>query len=134
MKTKKRKKVSRMRGSHTHGWGFKKKHRGKGHRGGIGKAGSGKRADHKKASFIGKGRKYFGKDKALRRGTIKPKLKVINLSEISSKFKDKKEINLKGYKILSRGEIKDKLTIKASVASKSATEKVKKAGGDITIV
>ncbi|MBU0467250.1 MAG: hypothetical protein KKF39_06330 [Nanoarchaeota archaeon] len=45
---KKRKKVSRARGTHTHGRGFKKKARGSGHRGGVGKEGTGKRADHKK--------------------------------------------------------------------------------------
>lgn len=132
---KKRKKVSRHHGSHTHGRGFKKKARGKGHRGGIGMAGSGKRADHKKTLILKKfGKKYFGKSKTLRRGFVKKKLKVINLSEIAKKKIPKNnEINLKGYKILSRGEIKSKLIIKASAASKSAIDKVKKTGGDIVL-
>jgi len=133
MKVKKRTKTSRQRGTSSHGWGFKKKHRGKGHRGGIGKAGTGKRADHQKGQFTEPGKKYFGRSKTLRRGTPPKKLEVINLSEIVMKFKGKKEINLKGYKILSRGEVKEKLTIRASDASKSAIEKVKKAGGDILL-
>lgn len=128
MKTKKRAKKSRHRGTHTHGGGAKKKGRGKGHRGGIGMAGSGKRADHKKNLI----KHPFGKSKTLGREPT-PKLKVINLRDISEKFKGKKEINLKGYKILSDGEIKEKLTIKASAASKSAIDKVKKAGGDIVV-
>jgi len=128
MTTKKRKKVTRHHGSHTHGRGFKKKARGKGHRGGVGKAGSGKRADQKKNLKVNP----FGKSKTLRR---KPtvKLKVMNLTQVLVKFKGQKEINLKGYKILSEGEVKDKITIKASAASKSALDKVKKAGGDILI-
>ena len=51
MTVNKRKKNSRQRGSHTHGWGAMKKHRGAGNRGGRGAAGSGKRADSKKPSI-----------------------------------------------------------------------------------
>jgi len=128
MKTKKRKKSSRIRGTHTAGRGFKKKARGKGHRGGIGKAGTGKRADHKKNLKL----HPFGKSKTLRKKqTIK--LKVINMGQIAEKFKGKKEINLKGYKVLSVGEITEKIKIVASAASKSALDKIKKAGGDILI-
>lgn len=128
MKTKKRAKNTRHRGSHTHGGGFKKKGRGKGHRGGIGKAGSGKRADHKKNTKI-----YTpGKEKKIRK-LLPIKLKSINLREIADKFQGKKEINLIGYKILSVGELKEKMTIKASAASKSAIDKVKKAGSDISL-
>ena len=117
-----------MRGSHTHSRGFKKKARGKGHRGGIGKAGTGKRADHKKNLKINP----FGKSKTLRT-KILVKLKVINIEQIMEKFRGESEINLKGYKILSRGEPKGKMTITASAASKSALDKVKKEGGDIII-
>ncbi len=46
-----RKKSSRHRGSWTHGFGEKKKHRGAGSRGGRGNAGSGKRGDAKKPSY-----------------------------------------------------------------------------------
>ena len=60
MTINKRKKNSRQRGSWTHGWGSKKKHRGAGHRGGKGNAGTGKKGDAKKPK-IWKNKKYFGK-------------------------------------------------------------------------
>jgi len=140
MANKKRKKITRHRGSHTHGRGFKKKARGKGHRGGVGMAGSGKRADQKKSLVLKKfGKKYFGKDKAIRK-KISITLKSINLRDIESnlsslikKGKSEEIINLKGYKILSLGNITKKLKIKTSAASKAAVEKVKKAGGEIII-
>jgi len=128
MINKKRKKNTRHRGSHTAGGGFKKKGRGKGHRGGVGNAGSGKRADHKKNLI----KHPFGKDRTLRKKVVK-KLKVISLRQLQENFDTKKEINLKGYKILSQGEVKEKLKIIATAASKSAIDKVKKAGGDISV-
>ncbi|MBS3077454.1 uL15 family ribosomal protein [Candidatus Pacearchaeota archaeon] len=128
MVNKKRKKVTRFRGTHTHGRGAKKKARGSGNRGGVGRAGSGKKADQKKDLI------NFppGKDKTLRRKK-KIKLKVINLSQISEKFAGKKEVVLKGFKILGEGELKEKITITADAASESAIGKVKKAGGDIMV-
>ena len=59
MVVNKRKKNSRQRGSTTHGFGSKKKHRGHGSRGGSGLAGTGKRADAKKPSFW-HDTEYFG--------------------------------------------------------------------------
>ena len=44
------------------------------------------------------------------------------------------EINLKKYKILGTGEVKNKLIITAKAASKSAIEKVKKMGGEIILL
>ncbi|MEM4625279.1 MAG: uL15 family ribosomal protein [Candidatus Pacearchaeota archaeon] len=130
MVKKKRKKSSRMRGSHTHGRGFKKKARGSGHRGGFGMAGTGKRADHKKTLILNLPKPYFGKK------GMNPKEKnydVINLDEISEIINEKKEINLENKKVLGRGEIKSPVKIIAYSASKSAIEKVKKAGGEIII-
>ncbi|MBU0977801.1 MAG: uL15 family ribosomal protein [Nanoarchaeota archaeon] len=125
---KKRRKKTRFRGTHTHGRGFKKKARGSGHRGGVGRAGTGKRADHKKDLI-----KYpFGKDKVLRKKLVK-KLKTINLRQIQEDFDIGKEIILNGYKVLSVGEVKKKLHITASAFSQSAIDKVKNAGGDITV-
>ncbi len=134
MKIKKRKKVSRMRGSHTHGRGFKKKARGSGHRGGVGMAGTGKRGDQKKTLVLNLyGNDYFGKDRALRR-KVYPKLKSINLREIQQNLKKgESQVDLKGFKILGEGEISAALKIKASAASKSASEKVKKSGGEIIL-
>lgn len=148
MKIKKRKKSSRMhgRGMGTHGWGSRKQHRSSGNRGGRGMSGTGKRADHKK-TLITKlyGNKYFGKQGVTSKGTKKDKRKKINLQTIELNLEnyEKKgiakktskgfEIDLKGYKILGNGEIKNKLFIKAGEASKPAMEKVKKSGGEILI-
>jgi len=143
MKLKKRKKVSRMhgRGRGSHGWGERKKHKKKGHRGGKGMAGTGKRADQKK-TLITKlyGHSYFGKKGITSKSTKKDKRKRINIQEIQVKLEkygkksgDKWEINLKDHKILGEGEIKEKLIIKAKGASKSAIDKIKKAGGGIII-
>ena len=146
MSFKKRRKSSRFRGSHTHGRGFKKKARGSGHRGGVGLAGTGKRGDQKKTLVLNLyGNDYFGKDRTLRRGKITKKLNEINIETIENslsslvkngkakELKDCYEVSLTGYKILGRGETKRKLKITASAASKSAIEKIKKAGGEITI-
>ena len=143
MKTKKRTKASRMHGKNmgTHGWGARKKHKKTGHRGGKGMSGSGKRADHKK-TLVTKlyGGNYFGKQGITSKGTKKDKEDRINLQQIEknlNKYGKKTnkgfEINLNSYKILGTGEVKNKLIIKAKKASKSAIEKVKKAGGQIIL-
>ena len=143
MKIKKRKKSSRMHGQNmgTHGWGARKKHKKSGHRGGTGMAGTGKRADQKKTLIIKLyGNKYFGKQGITSKGTKRDKRKRINLQSIELNLKkygkkvgDKWEIDLKKYKILGTGEVKNKLIIKALGASKSAIEKVKMAGGEILL-
>jgi large subunit ribosomal protein L15 len=134
IKIKKRKKAKKLHGQNTYGWGSRKKHKGSGHRGGIGMAGTGKRADHKK-TLINKlyGNKYFGKQGITSKGTERKKLKTINLREISQKFAGKKELDLKKYKILGDGEITNAITIKAKAFTKSAKEKIEKAGGKIIV-
>ncbi len=143
IKTHKRKKSSRMngRGRGSHGWGERKKHKKKGHRGGKGMSGTGKRADQKK-TLITKlyGNKYFGKQGITSKKTEKNQEKKINLETIENNLEsygkkqgDKWEINLKSYKILGTGEVKNKLIIRANKASKSAIEKVKKRGGEIQL-
>ncbi|PIN94593.1 50S ribosomal protein L15 [Candidatus Pacearchaeota archaeon CG10_big_fil_rev_8_21_14_0_10_30_48] len=127
---KKRKKVSRMRGSKTHGTGGMKKARGSGHRGGVGMAGTGKRADQRKSFVLNLKDKYFGKE------GLKGKPKnydVLNVSELERLAKGNKELKLNKYKILGNGEIKTPLTIHAKSASKMAIEKIKKAGGKVII-
>lgn len=140
MKTKKRKKSSRMHGKRmgTHGRGARKKAKGKGHRGGKGMSGSGKRADHKKTLITKKyGNKYFGKQGVTSRKTEKDKRKRINLQDITNNLEKYKktskgyEINLPEYKILGKGDVNQKLIINARKASKSALEKVRKKGGEI---
>jgi len=141
MKTIKRKKSTRMhgRGRGSNGRGERKRGRGKGDRGGKGMSGTGKRADHKK-TLVTKlyGNNYFGKQGITSKKTERDKRKRINLEQIQlnlEKYGKKTqkgwEINLKDYKILGTGNIKDKLIIRALEASKSAIEKIKKAGGEI---
>lgn len=60
-----------------------------------------------------------------------PKLKVINLAELSKRYKDGEIVSLKDTKVLGQGEIKKKLTVKAAAFSKSAEEAIIKAGGKI---
>lgn len=143
LKLKKVKKSVRMRGKGmgTHGWGARKKHMGSGHRGGFGMAGTGKRADHKKSLVIKKFKKYFGKQGFTSMGTERKKADVMNiefieknLASIEKKFKNKEGvIDLKGYKILGKGEMKSKLTIKAQAVSATAKEKIEKAGGKVIL-
>jgi large subunit ribosomal protein L15 len=148
MKIHKRKKSSRQHGRKmgTHGTGARKNKRKSGHKGGKGMSGSGKRADHKK-TLITKlyGNEYFGKKGVTSKKTKRDIRKRINLQQIefnlegyikkglAKKTPSGTEINLKKYKILGKGEIKEKLIINAKEASKSAIEKVKKAGGEIKL-
>ena len=145
MTVNKRKKSSRMHGSKTHGWGAKKKHRGKGHQGGAGMAGTGKRADSKKPS-VWKDLNYFGKHGFVSK-TPRIKIRAINVSFIEShmnnylqqnlvtKDKDFYDVDLEklGYnKLLGDGRVSMKFKIKTPYASKSAIEKVQEAGGQVT--
>ena len=132
MKLKKKKKAIRMRGIRTHGHSAKL-HKGKGSRGGKGMSGSGKRGDQKKTLIINRyGTGYFGKKGVTSKRAKKKKVKFINLRDLEEKYAPG-EIDLSEYKILGNGEIKEKYTIKARAASKSAIDKIKKAGGEIIL-
>ncbi len=143
MKLKKTKKVKGMHGQNmgTHGTGARKNKRKSGHKGGAGMSGSGKRADHKKTLVLKLyGHKYFGKQGITSRGTKRDtRLRInlrniqLNLGKYGKKNKDIWEINLKNYKILGTGEVKEKMKITCFEASKSAIEKVKKASGEIKV-
>ncbi len=152
-KTHKRKKVSRMHGRKmgTHGTGARKNRKGKGHHGGKGMSGTGKRADQKKTLVLKLyGNNYFGKAGITSRRTQKDKTNKINLKDISSNINslvakgiakqqsNGYEINLEEYVVLGDGNSEDlkklgKLTIKAMKSSKSAMDKIKKAGGEIIV-
>ncbi len=149
MTINKRKKNTRQRGSKTHGYGSMKKHRGAGHRGGRGMAGSGKRADHMKQWILKKyGTSYFGK-KGFTSHKVKIKINAINISHFEDKFsnllkkglikeeKDIFSIDLKklGFnKLLGAGKPTKKYKIITKFFSKSAKEKIEKAGGEIVSV
>jgi len=123
------KKVRKMRGQRTHGWGSKKKHRGGGSRGGRGFAGGHK---HKYIKILKYYPDHFGK-----RGfvSVKKKDKIININEML-KIANGDEINLTemGYdKLLSKGKIDKPITVIVKKCSKKAKEKIEKAGGKIII-
>ncbi|MCX8194176.1 MAG: uL15 family ribosomal protein [Candidatus Pacearchaeota archaeon] len=140
---RKRSKRSRLRGRKTAGYGCKKKHRGKGSRGGKGMAGTGKRAGQKRTFLLKYMPNYFGKKGfvSLKKLKKKEKIKTINLDELNEnleKFLNQNiakktekgiEIELKNYKILSRGVVKEKLIVKADSFSAKAKEKIEAAGG-----
>ena len=133
-----KKKNKGFRGYKSHGWGSKKKHRGKGSHGGKGMAGTGKRADTKKPTIINLyGNDYFGK-----RGFVVPKATTytsINLRDLNilvTKHSLKGEINLKDYgygKLLATGTLQSPLKIIVERASQQAIEKVKNVGGSVTV-
>ena len=148
MTFRKRKKVTRMRGSHTHGYGSKKKHRGSGNRGGFGMAGTGKKADQKKPSIWKQG--YFGKHgfKSVkqRKKVVK---KIVNIKLINEKLESwvkqgiaKKEndaykINLKkiGFqKLLSLGKPKHKYILECEEATEKAVSKIESIGGKVIVI
>lgn len=143
-KTHKRTKASRMHGHGmgTHGTGCRKNKRKSGQQGGVGMAGSGKRADQKKTLVLKLyGNAYFGKQGITSKGTkrdtrqrINLKDLMLNLEKYGKKTKDGWDIAIPKYKVLSDGEVKEKVNIKCLEASESAIEKVKKAGGKIEIL
>jgi large subunit ribosomal protein L15 len=142
MTANKRKKNSRQRGNHTHGWGAMKKHRGSGNRGGAGNAGSGKRADSKKPSVW---QNRSGKYGFTSHKTNKKTINIVYLEEhidlllATKKAKQDSQgisINLNDLgvnKLLSKGKINKKLLITCEAASVKAIESVKAAGGEVIL-
>lgn len=123
-----RKKVRKMRGSKTHGYGSKKKHRGKGSRGGKGYAGSHKH----KYSYIVKYEPWHFGYKGFH--SLKKKEKTVNIKELEKLSSGMNDIDLSALgivKLLSAGELKRPITVHVSKCSKKAREKVEKAGGKI---
>ena len=143
MVVNKRRKSSRYRGSWTHGWGEKRRHRGAGHRGGKGMAGTGKRADQKKPC-IWKDPKYFGKF-GFKKKNILEEIKPINIRDLEIKLKILLEQKLAGEekgvytidvtklgynKVLGSGKLTKKFRIISKYFSKGAIEKINEAGGE----
>ncbi len=124
------KKVVKQRGSKTHGWGSKKKHRGAGSRGGRGRAGITK---HKKLYFKKRGIQV-GKTghKSMRQRGLRPRVKSINLRDLEKLAAGRKEIILRefGYdKVIGAGEIRSPLKVIARAFSARAAEKIETAKG-----
>jgi large subunit ribosomal protein L15 len=145
MTVNKRKKNSRQRGSWTHGWGAKKKHRGAGHRGGRGAAGSGKRGDAKKPSIWGDPL-YAGKHGFISK-TAAPSapITIRHLEEHKKALTDEGvlvkqgtgftlDLEKAGYtKLLATGVVTKAWHITVPAATPGAIEKIKKAGGSVKL-
>jgi large subunit ribosomal protein L15 len=125
-----RKKVRRMRGSHTHGWGAKKKHRGSGSRGGAGAGGM----FFQKRSYVTTyepdrfGRKGF----VLQTGAKRPRtINVRDVEALAAKNKLKEvDVSEFGYdKVLGGGKLTAPMTVKARLITAGARAKIEKAGG-----
>jgi ribosomal protein L15 len=132
MKLKKRRKSSRNDGRRTCGHSAKL-NKGKGSHGGKGMSGTGKRADQKKTLVIKLyGQGYFGRKGITSKKTARKRVNYINVGGIQEKYAPG-EVNLPECKILGSGEVKGRYTVLAKAASKSAIEKIKKAGGEIIL-
>lgn len=121
----------KFRGSTTHGWGSKKKHRGGGSQGGKGHSGMLK---HKKSLMINEDPHHFGSRGFNIPTKVKKEIRAITLRDIDilAKKIGKKEINLSEYgyqKVLSTGRISQPLTVKAEKIVERAKEKINEAGG-----
>ncbi len=124
-----------MRGSRTHGYGRIGQHRDAGSKGQR-KVG---RHKHLWSYVTAHEPNYFGKHGFTSPQSLKRKEKVINiakLDEIStlSTEKEKAHVDLTslGYtKLLGTGKITKPLTVTVSACSKTAEEKIKKAGGQV---
>ncbi len=130
-------KVRRLRGSRTHGWGQVGQHRASGHKGGLGQAGLHK---HLYSTMIKYYPDYFGHDSTHppHPNISKKWASVRDLDDLFAKFGtkegEKKILDLAsvGYdKLLGGGKIKNAYTVKINQSTASAQEKVKQAGGEV---
>jgi len=133
----KERKTRKMRGSRTHGYGRIGQHRD------AGSKGQRKVGRHKHLwSYVATHEPdYFGKHGFTSPQSLKRKEKVINIAKLdeisqlsTEKEKGKTHINLTslGYtKLLGTGKITKPLTVTVASCSKSAEEKIKKAGGQV---
>ena len=89
---------------------------------------------HKKSWTIQNIKNYFSKSSmtSLKRYVVK----TINLDQIDNLAikNNLKQIELKGYKVLGRGSLSSKISIKADSFSKSAEEKIKKFGAKAELI
>ncbi|MBI4173240.1 MAG: uL15 family ribosomal protein [Candidatus Aenigmarchaeota archaeon] len=125
-----RTKKVKLRGSKTHGWGGKKKHRGKGNRGGKGHAGS---LGHRKLYYLKYLPGHLGKHgfKSLRRKGLASKATAINIGDLL-RLDQSAEIDAAKFgfdKVLGAGPVSRPVTVKAKLFSAAAAAKIEKAGG-----
>ncbi len=143
MVVRKDKKVTKYRGSKTHGGGSMKKRRGAGHRGGRGRAGSGKRGDAKKPRYWKELASKGFTSKAVSLGL------AVNVGHLDSmivrlakegRVEEKSGAYLVDAKklgfarLLGTGFVHNKINIVVGVATAKAREKIEAAGGSVTTV
>lgn len=126
-----RKKVRRMRGTHTHGWGAKKKHRGGGSRSGKGRSGMMK---HNKSWMLKNEPHHFGRWGFKVPTEARTVVRTITLRDLDTLARrlGKKELDLTelGFdKLLGTGKITQPLIVKANSIVESAKSKIEAAGG-----
>lgn len=124
------KKVKKQRGYNSHGWGHKKKHRGRGSRGGAGFAGAFR---HKKIMVAMDHPDHFAGRKGFTR-PVDSSNKTINVVTVSQMGGKEIDLTSLGYdKLLGRGKVESAVTVKVKAASKSAIEKIEQAGGKVVL-
>ncbi len=148
MPIRRKKKSRKLRGSRTHGWGFGKRHRGKGSKAYTG-GGGGKRGAHHETFFLSQGIQPIGKHgMSVRSRIVNIPIITINIREIEERlheFEQHKLVEKKAdaysvdltklgfVKILSEGKPSKKLNVICSSCSTKAKQKIEKAGGSVAI-
>ncbi|WP_297465309.1 uL15 family ribosomal protein [Thermococcus sp.] len=145
---RRKKKVRKLRGSHTHGWGCKKKHRGGGSKGGKGMAGTGKRKDTKWTWTIKYAPDHLGKRGFHRPRVVQYTPTTINLGEIDENlqilldmgvaYEEEGKIvvdvtQLGVDKVLGSGKLTRPLVIRAYYVTPRAEEKIRAVGGEVIL-
>jgi large subunit ribosomal protein L15 len=138
-----RRKIRKLRGSRTCGWGRVAQHRGSGQRGGFGNAGGHK---HMWSRVNVEDPDYFGK-KGFRRVKFIHEPRTVDLEGISKAFENapkksegtekKAKINIvdMGYeKVLGRGMVDRPVVVEALSFSKIAKKKIESAGGKAVVI
>jgi large subunit ribosomal protein L15 len=145
MTVKRRKKITKKRGTRSCGWGLD--HRGSGSQGGAGNAGRGKKANSKapqsglwtkqlmgKHGFIHKG--PVSDDKVINLRDLEDRLPVLLSQKLATESAGIVNVDISKLgctKVLSTGKVRRKWKINAERASPDAIEKVKSAGGELLV-
>ena len=134
-------KTRRLRGGRHMGWGQVGQHRSFGHKGGLGRSGHLK---HLWSTVIKEDQDHFGHESTHRPLSVsiitKKWINVRDLDDLFTKVgksENSKNIldltSLEIDKLLGGGKITNAYTIKVKYASVSAQEKIKQAGGEVTL-
>ena len=126
----KERKTRKMRGSRTHGYGRIGQHRDAGSRGHR-KVG---RHKHLWSYVTTYEPDYFGKHGFTSPQSLKRQENTINIKQLNQLTIESNQVNLTslGYtKLLGTGKITKPLTVTVAACSKTAQEKIKKAGGQV---